>query len=308
MLRVWYCDHFEVPLPPGHRFPMSKYRRLREVLLERGLVSADQLVASVPVQREVLGHAHDAEYLEAAFTGQFTDEQIRRLGFPWSDALLARSRASVFGTLAAARWALVHGVAGNLAGGTHHAHAAHGEGFCVFNDLAVTAKVLLAEKAVARVLVVDLDVHQGDGTASICAGDERVFTFSMHGAKNFPFRKVASTRDVDLADGISDQGYLEALETHLPEVLESCGPDLVLYQAGVDPLAEDTLGRLAVTAKGLQERDRLVFSLTRARGVPVVATLGGGYAKPLEATIDAHANTYAALNAVHGASAAARAG
>jgi len=295
MLRVWYCDHYEVPLPGGHRFPMSKYRALRERLLETGVLREGQLEASTPLGREILAAAHTPEYLDKVFQGTLDDAEVRRLGFPWSPALLERSRASAAGTLAAARWALEHGLGANLAGGTHHAHAGHGEGFCVFNDLAVTARTLLTERKVERVAVVDLDVHQGDGTASICAGDERIFTFSMHGERNFPFRKVASTLDVGLADGVSDSGYMEALERHLPEVLESSGPQLVLYQAGVDPLASDTLGRLALTHAGLKARDRTVLEHCRSRGIPVAVTLGGGYAQPLEDTVRAHLGTYEVL-------------
>lgn len=291
MLRTWYSDDYEVPLPDGHRFPMAKYRQVRLALLQRGLVSPDSLERAQPIERALLARVHDAGYLDACFEGTLDDAAQRRLGFPWSKELLLRSLASAGGTLAAARWALEHGAAHNLAGGTHHAHRDFGSGYCVFNDLAVAAATLLAERRVERVLVVDLDVHQGDGTAAIFHGEPRVFTFSMHGAKNFPFRKQVSTRDVELPDGCDDAHFLELLEQHLPEVFEASAPSLVLYQAGVDALKEDTLGRLALTHEGLRRRDALVFSLCWSRAVPIAVTLGGGYARPIDATIEACVGT-----------------
>lgn len=291
-MRVYYSDQFIVPLPDGHRFPIRKYRMLREVLLERGVLKLAELVESVPVDRECLERVHTPAYLDALFEGRLTEAEIRRMGFPWTEGLLTRSRASVGGTLAAARHALGHGFAGNLAGGTHHAFADHGEGYCVFNDIAVAIRTLQAERRISRAVIIDLDVHQGNGTASIFADDDAVFTFSMHGEYNFPFRKQRSSRDVGLPDGVGDADYLAALEQHLPEVLEAAGADLVFYQGGVDALEEDTLGRLAMTHAGLRERDRLVFEAAWHRGLPVVTTLGGGYARPIEATVDAHVGTY----------------
>lgn len=295
MLRAWYSDPFEVPLPDGHRFPMAKYRRVRERLLEREVLEPAALELSAPAPRALLERVHARAYLDACFDGTLDEAALRRLGFPWSKALLERSLASVGGTLAAARWALAHGAAGNLAGGTHHAHADFGAGYCVFNDLAVTAATLLAERAVERVLIVDLDVHQGDGTAAIFQGEPRVFTFSMHGARNFPFRKQTSTRDVELPDGCDDARYLEALDAHLAEVFESAAPSLVLYQAGVDPLKEDTLGRLELSHAGLRARDRRVFDLCWSRAVPVAVTLGGGYARPIDASVEATVGTWEEL-------------
>jgi acetoin utilization deacetylase AcuC-like enzyme len=305
-VRVFHCDQHEVPLPEGHRFPMAKYRLLRERLLREGLVTPEELSPSPLATREELSGVHTAGYLEACWSGTLSAADQRRLGFPWSEALLARSRASVGGTLAAARAALQGGVAGNLAGGTHHAFAGHGEGYCVFNDLAVTVRALQAEGRIGRALIVDLDVHQGNGTAAIFDNEgfgpasegREVFTFSMHGAKNFPFRKQRSSRDVDLQDGCGDAEYLGLLSRHLPEVFEAAQPDLVLYQAGVDPLGGDALGRLALTLDGLRARDRMVLHEARAREVPVVLTLGGGYAKPIERTVEAHAGTYAEARAV----------
>lgn len=299
-MRVWYSDPFEVPLPEGHRFPMGKYRRVRELLLERGVLKAEQLQRSEPIARAFLEKVHGHGYLDACFDGTLDEAALRRIGFPWSPGLLQRSLASAGGTLSAARWALEHGVAGNLAGGTHHAYADFGSGYCVFNDLAVTAATLLEERKVERVLVVDLDVHQGDGTASIFMNEQRVFTFSMHGAKNFPFRKQVSTRDVELPDGCDDAHYLGLLDQHLPEVFEASAPSLVLYQAGVDALREDALGRLHLTHEGLRQRDRRVFDLCWSRAVPIAVTLGGGYAKPIEATVEACVGTYVELRRRYG--------
>jgi acetoin utilization deacetylase AcuC-like enzyme len=294
-MRVWYSDPYEVPLPEGHRFPMGKYRRVRERLLELGVLSPEHCALAEAVSEHDLLRVHTPGYVRACFDGTLDEAAQRRIGFPWSKALLVRSLASAGGTLAAARWALDHGASGNLAGGTHHAHADFGSGYCVFNDLAVTAAALLDEGRVERVLVVDLDVHQGDGTAAIFHAEPRVFTFSMHGAKNFPFRKQTSTRDVELPDGCDDARYLDLLDEHLPQVFEASAPSVVLYQAGVDALKEDTLGRLHLTHAGLRERDRRVFDLCWSRAVPVVVTLGGGYAKPIEATIEACVGTYAEL-------------
>jgi acetoin utilization deacetylase AcuC-like enzyme len=297
-MRVFHSDSYEVPLPDGHRFPMEKYRLVREALLERGVLPPSALTQSLLCSREDLERVHTPRYLDALFHGTLTDAEVRRLGFPWSPGLVARSRASVGGTLEAARAALKDGIAGNLAGGTHHGFPDHGEGFCVFNDIAVAIRALQAERLIRRAVVVDLDVHQGNGTAAIFAGDDSVFTFSMHGENNFPFRKQPSHRDVGLPDDTGDAGYLDALALHLPEVLETAGADILFFQAGVDPLAEDALGRLCLTHAGLRARDRVVLEAARHRGLPAVLTLGGGYAKPLSATIDAHVGTYEVALAV----------
>lgn len=298
--RFWYSDPYEVPLPETHRFPMGKYRRLRKALLERGLVGEAEFELSPKIEREALARVHTDGYLTACFSGTLSVDEERRLGFPWSAALLDRSLASAGGTLAAARWALEHDIASNLAGGTHHAHADFGSGYCVFNDLAVTARTLLDERKVERVLIVDLDVHQGDGTAAIFTNEPRVFTFSMHGARNFPFRKQTSTRDVELPDGCDDAHYLDLLDQHLPEVFEASAPSLVLFQAGVDALKEDSLGRLGLSHAGLRARDKRVFDLCWSRACPVVVTLGGGYSKPIDATLEACVGTTIELRARYG--------
>ena len=271
---------------------MPKYRLLRERLVAEGVLGAQELEESEVIDRPSLLLAHTPEYLDAVFSGTLSEPEQRRLGFSWSEALVARSRASVFGTVAAARAALRDGVAGNLAGGTHHAHADRGTGFCLFNDIAVAARTLQREGLIDRALVVDLDVHQGDGTAAIFAGDESVFTFSMHGARNFPFHKQRSSLDVELADGCGDSEYIATLEEHLPAVLDRARPDVLFFQAGVDPLEHDLLGRLKLTEAGLQLRDRIVASASRDRGIPLVLTLGGGYARPIALSVDAHLGTW----------------
>ena len=292
MIRVFHCDAHALPLPPGHRFPAPKYRLLRERLLGEGTLREDGFTASGMIDLDALLLVHEPAYVEAVVRGHLSDAEVRRLGFPWSEELVRRSRASVAGTVAAARNALCNGIAGNLAGGTHHAFADHGEGFCVFNDHAVAVRLLQLEGRIERAVIVDLDVHQGNGTAAIFAGDDSVFTFSMHGARNYPFRKQRSSLDVELPDGCEDAEYLALLARHLPEVLDAARADLLLYQGGVDPLAGDALGRLRLTHQGLRARDRLVLAAARDRGLPLVLTLGGGYGRPIEASVEAHCGTY----------------
>jgi len=297
-MRVFHSDKYLVPLPPGHRFPIGKYRMLRDILERDGIVRAAELRESEPIEIESLLLAHTAAYVESLVEGTLSAADQRRLGFPWSAELVLRSRCSAGGTLAAAFAALEDGVAGNLAGGTHHAFADHGEGYCAFNDHAIAIRTLQREARIRRAAVVDLDVHQGNGTASIFAGDPDVFTFSMHGAKNFPFRKQRSSLDVELPDGCGDREYLETLEQHLPAAID--GADIVFYQGGVDPLAEDALGRLSLTHEGLRARDRIVFQAVRDRGIPIVLTLGGGYARPIDLSALAHAGTYREARAIFG--------
>lgn len=290
-MTIYYSDSYTVPLPPGHRFPMEKYRMLREALLERGTVAPDELHEAQPVDRRTLLAAHTPAYVDAFCDGTIDARAVRRIGLPWSPEFVRRSLASVGGTLAAARASLDEGIAGNLAGGTHHAFADHGEGFCVFNDIAVAALTLLAEGEVDRVTVIDLDVHQGNGTAAILGSDPRVFTLSLHGGNNYPFHKVPSSLDVPLGDGMEDAEYLTLLADAIPVALAG-DPDLIFYQGGVDPLAADTLGRLAMTHEGLERRDRMILTAARNRSIPVVLTLGGGYARPISETVSAHVGTY----------------
>lgn len=267
---------------------MAKYRLLRQALEGEGQYA---MTPAEPATREDVERAHDPAYVEAFLSGTLAAHAMRRIGFPWSESLVKRTLCSVGGTLAASREALDTGYGGVLAGGTHHAFRGEGSGFCVFNDIAVATRWMLAERGLERVAVVDCDVHQGDGTAQIFEDDARVFTLSLHGRKNFPFRKQRSRMDVELEDGTGDDEYLTALEKALDAVL-AWKPQAIFFQSGVDALACDTLGRLALTHGGLRRRDRMVLSACRDSGIPVVVTLGGGYGSPLEATVEAHANTY----------------
>lgn len=290
-MRAFYSDHFVLPLPDGHNFPMAKYSRLRERLLEESIVALDDLHEAPLATIEDLQLVHAPEYVEAVVTGTVPHEIQRRIGFPWSPQMVERSRRSVGATIAAAHAALDDGVAANLAGGTHHAFADRGEGFCVFNDVAVAARVLQQHQLARRIAIVDLDVHQGNGTAAIFAGDPSVFTFSMHGDKNFPFRKEASDLDVPLADGTGDAEYLSLLQSHLHDVLNRHQPDFVFYLAGADPFEGDRLGRIKMTIDGLERRDEMVLeACTRAR-LPVAISMSGGYANDIDAIVTIHANT-----------------
>lgn len=296
-MEFYYPDTHELPLPAGHRFPSGKYRMLRELIAREGALGRARLLPSPPATVAELRCAHAQDYVRSVLEGTLTRDAERRIGIPWSPTLVARSRATVGGSLAAARAALRDGLSGQLAGGTHHAHRDFGSGFCVFNDLAVAALTLLAEGSIDRAAIIDLDVHQGDGNAAILTGDERVFVLSVHGEKNFPFRKVASDLDVPLPDGTGDRPYMRSLADALPAV-EAFRPDLVLYLSGADALANDTLGRLSLTLEGLMERDRLVLELFRRRGVPVSIAIGGGYADPISDSVRGYANTFQAARDV----------
>ena len=283
-MRVYYCDHFVLPLPDGHRFPMEKYARLRERVRARG---EDELIVPDAATDAELERAHDAGYVHRVVSGALTRDEVRRIGFPWSPGLVERSRRSVGGTMGAARAALEDGVGANLAGGTHHAFRDRGEGFCVFNDVAVATRALQAERRVRRVVVLDLDVHQGNGTAAIFRDDDAVFTLSVHGANNFPFRKEPGDLDMELPDGTADDAFLEAVERGVATALAH-GGDLAFYVAGADPFEGDRLGRLAVTKAGLARRDALVFDLCSGAGVPVAVVMSGGYARDVADTVDIH--------------------
>ena len=276
-LPVVYYPLYSPPFPEGHRFPMPKFKMIYEILAEDGIAEPACVYRPEPASRQLLTLVHTAEYVDSFLSGSIDSRAMRRIGLPWSEALVERTRAAVAGTLLTARLALEHGIASNTAGGTHHAHPEFGSGFCIFNDLAVAARGLVADGTVERILVVDLDVHQGDGTARALADDPRIFTFSMHSRKNFPFRKQSGDLDVELEDGLSDEAYLRTLEHHLPDLLDHVRPSLVLYDAGVDPHREDRLGRLELTDDGLARRDRFVLERALARGVPVATVIGGGY-------------------------------
>jgi acetoin utilization deacetylase AcuC-like enzyme len=286
MPRLFYCDHHAIPLPPGHKFPTPKYARLRALLAADGVYRLEPAPLADPAAVEL---AHDPAYVRQILDGSIDPRVMRRIGFPWSGQLVRRTLASVGGTLAATADALATGFGGNLAGGTHHASYGEGSGFCVFNDLAISIRVNRR-----RAAVIDLDVHQGDGTAAIFEQDTDVLTVSVHGENNFPFRKQRSSLDIPLPDGAGDDAYLAGVRQALDAVADF-GPELIFYQSGVDGLAEDRLGRLRLTHAGLLERDRLVFDFVHREGTPIVVTLGGGYADPIDLTVTAHANTFRAV-------------
>ncbi len=290
-MNLFYADHFHLPLPDGHRFPITKYRLLRARLAAEPRLRDCRFVVPRAAPDDWLLLAHDAGYLRRVCQGTLSPLEIRRIGFPWSPQLVERSRRSVGGTVAAARSALLAGAAANLAGGTHHAFADQGEGFCVFNDAAVAVRVMQHEGRLARALIIDCDVHQGNGTAAILRDDPSVFTFSMHGARNFPLRKQPSDLDVPLPDGCDDDTYLAALQTHLATALDQAAAELAIYIAGADPFAGDRLGRMKLTKPGLAERDRFVLQSCFRRGIPVAIVMGGGYAHDVSDIVDIHAGT-----------------
>jgi acetoin utilization deacetylase AcuC-like enzyme len=287
-MKAFYTDHFVLPLPDGHRFPMAKYRMVREQI---GSLPGLQLTEAPAASDTQLLLAHDPVYLQQVITGTLSPAAQREIGFPWSLDMVERSRRSVGATIAAARSALEAGVSVNLAGGTHHAYRDKGSGFCVFNDAAVAARVMQRERGVKRVAIIDLDVHQGNGTASILRHDPSIFTLSLHGEKNFPFRKEPSDLDVGLPDGCTDATYLLALDRAL-ETMTSCfKPELLIYLAGADPHEADRLGRLKLTFAGLRQRDARVFELARALDIGLAITMAGGYGTDINNTVQVHVQT-----------------
>lgn len=287
-LRVYYSDHHEIPLPPGHKFPLTKYRLLRDRLAADGRFDLEPAPLAGAA---TVALAHDPVYVEKFLNGTLEPAEMRRIGFPWSEGLVRRTLASAGATLAATRDALAGGIGATLSGGTHHAFRGEGSGFCVFNDVAIAIHRLRSENRPGPFAVVDLDVHQGDGTAAFFENDPEVLTLSLHGENNFPFRKQRSGIDVALADQTCDEEYLRALDRVLPRVWEFA-PRLIFYLSGVDALASDKLGRLSLTHEGLRLRDCRVIHGARGRAMPVVITLGGGYADPIEETVAAHVNTF----------------
>ncbi len=279
-LPLVYHDDYCPPLPPGHRFPMPKFKLLRDHLVHAGVIHASDVTSPRPATLDELHACHDPAYVHAFRQGTLDDRAVRRIGLPWSPALARRTVTAVGGTIRTAELAIRHGLACHAAGGTHHAHAAFGSGFCIFNDLACAARSVLDRHLVDRVLILDLDVHQGDGSATIFAHDPTAFTFSMHCAANFPLRKPPSDWDIALPPGTDDAGYLAALDDALPTLLDRAAPDastLVLYDAGADVHEDDALGRFALTSAGMYERDRRVIAACRARELPVACVIGGGY-------------------------------
>ena len=291
---------YQATLPEGHRFPMRKYGRLAEVLQERGLAPGG-FVRPEPASAEVLALAHDRAYVDLVLAGAVPREIERRIGLPVDEGVARRACASAGGTLLAARLALQSGLAGSTAGGSHHGQRATGAGFCVFNDVAIAAKALRRDGTIRSALVVDLDVHQGDGTADCLADERDLFTLSIHAEKNYPVRKIPGDLDVGLEDGVEDAAYLDAVRAHVPRLLDALVPDLVFYNAGVDPHRDDKLGRLALTDAGLRARDDLVIAEARRRGIPLVAVVGGGYATDVDALARRHAIVFEAMAAAHDA-------
>jgi acetoin utilization deacetylase AcuC-like enzyme len=291
-MKCVYHPSYQVALPSGHPFPMSKYSLLRDQLLAEGIVATGDILQPEPLDASALGLVHTPEYLAKLATSGLSAAEQRRLGLPWSEALWQRSRLASAGTLLAARTALDQGLAANLAGGTHHAFADHGEGFCVLNDVAIAIRKLQAERALERAAIVDLDVHQGNGTAAIFETDDEVFTFSMHGERNYPVAKMRSNLDVPLKDGVGDAEYLDTLQGVLPSVLDRARADLVFYLAGVDVAAGDRYGKLALTEEGIRRRDRCVIEAVRGRGLPLVIVLAGGYAATRARTAELHAHAF----------------
>ena len=288
-VKAFYSDHFVLPLPEGHRFPMQKYRLVREGVL-RAIPGID--IHEAPFTTDgVLALAHHPDYIQRVSAGRISAAEQKAIGFPWTPQMIERSRRSAGATIAACRAALESGVAVNLAGGTHHAHANRGEGFCVFNDSAVAARLMQAERRAGQVAIVDLDVHQGNGTASILANDDSVFTLSLHAENNYPFTKACSDLDVPLPDGTGDAVYLDALQAALADMLARFSPDLIIYLAGADPHEGDRLGRLKLTMGGLAARDRMVLDHARDRGIPVAITMAGGYGKNIQDTVAVHIQT-----------------
>ena len=292
MLKIAWAPSYVLPLPPNHRFPMSKYEILPQQLLYEGTIQAANLFEPQPLAEERIIKTHTPDYWQRLKTLQLTPKEIRRTGFPLTPELVKREITIAQGTVDCALFALDFGVAMNIAGGTHHAFTNRGEGFCLLNDIAIGAQYLLDHQKAKKILVVDLDVHQGNGTAEIFRGDDSVFTFSMHGANNYPLHKEISDLDIGLPDHTNDSFYLKTLESNLNNLLESVQPDFIFFQSGVDILDTDKLGKLSVTREGCKQRDRIVFTAAKQNHIPVVASMGGGYSPDFRDIIEAHANTY----------------
>lgn len=292
MLRIAWSSIFTHPLPEGHRFPMIKYTLLPEQLLYEGTIKHENLFIPPPVTEDDILAAHDIQYWNKLRTLSLSEQETRRTGFPLSASLVEREASIMSGTIQAALFALEHGIAMNSAGGTHHAFTNRGEGFCLLNDIAIAACYLLRHSKAKKILVVDLDVHQGNGTAEIFYNDPRVFTFSMHGEKNFPMHKETSNLDIGLPDGTRDTEYLRILKDTLPRLIQQHEPGFIFYQAGVDVLATDKLGRLGLSHAGCRERDSFVLQQCKLNNIPVAVSMGGGYSERVSDIIEAHANTY----------------
>lgn len=292
MLKIAFSPIYKYELPQGHRFPMEKYELLPEQLLYEGTVEQDNFFAPSPLQESTILLAHEAAYWEKLKTLNLTRKEIRAIGFPLSENLVRRGTYIANGTVHCALYAQEYGVAMNIAGGTHHSFTNRGEGFCLLNDIAIAAHYLLTNDKAKNILIVDLDVHQGNGTAQIFKSEDRVFTFSMHGAKNYPLRKETSDLDIGLPDKTEDNRYLQILENTLPLLLDQVEPDFIFYLSGVDVLETDKLGRLSLSLEGCKRRDKMVFEQCKKNDIPVAVSMGGGYSKRLSDIVDAHANTF----------------
>ena len=290
-MKIFYTDTFPIPLPEKHSFPRSKYGLLRKRIVESDICRHVDLQIPRPASDAEILRAHDPVYIHRLQHGELSDKEVRRVGLPWSAEIVRRARYSSGGTIEACRAALRDGIAVNLGGGTHHAFSDHGQGYCWLNDCVIAARAIQAEGLVRNILIVDCDVHQGNGTAAIAENDPTIFTFSIHGKNNFPFQKTKSDLDIALDDGAGDPVYLEALAKGLREAMDAAGADLVIYLAGADPYEDDRFSRIALTKKGLAERDRFVFQKCREAGLPVVVTMAGGYARNVEDTVDIHFGT-----------------
>lgn len=289
-MQVFYTPRYYADIGPGHIFPIRKFELVRDKLLAEGTIEPSEIVEPAPAPLEDVLLVHTTDYISRLCSGNLTTKEIRRLGLPWSESLVQRSFYAVGGTLAAAHASLSEGYSSNLAGGTHHSFSERGEGFCVLNDVAIAIHAMRARKLIQRAAIVDCDVHQGNGTATIFAGDDDTFTFSIHGANNYPLFKAQSTLDVELADGSSDAEYLGTLAKHLPSVF-AAAPEIVFYLAGADPYKGDKLGRLALSIEGLRERDAYVLRECYEREIPIVTVMSGGYGKDINDTIEIHCNT-----------------
>lgn len=298
MLKIAFNDYYIQPLPDGHRFPMEKYDLLPKQLLYEGTVDEDAFFSPDVIDPNHVLAVHDADYFKALQALNIDKRAQRKSGFPHNDRLILREQIIMEGTRKCAEYALEYGAAMNIAGGTHHAYTNRGEGFCLLNDQAIAAKWLLDEKKASQILIIDLDVHQGNGTAEIFQDNAHVFTFSMHGENNYPLKKERSDLDVPLYDGIKDKDYLYLLETNLEEILTNYKPDFLFFQSGVDIIETDKLGRLGVTIQGCRQRDEIVFRYAKELGIPIVASMGGGYSPHIKNIIEAHANTYRAAQQI----------
>ena len=298
-MKVFYSPNYYADIGDGHVFPIRKFELVRDRLLQEGTLEPEDLVEPEPASIAQVLQVHTEDYLTRLRAGALNKSEIRRLGLPWSESLVRRSFYAVGGTIAAAQTAIETGIGSNLAGGTHHSFADRGEGFCVLNDVAIAIRTLQRDLKLRRSAIVDCDVHQGNGTATIFAGDDQVFTFSIHGAKNYPLFKARSTLDVDLDDGTEDQPYLDVLRASLPAVFAH-HPDIVFYLGGADPYAGDKLGRLSLSIAGLRERDELVLRACRKRGIPIVTVMSGGYGEAISDTVEIHCNTIRAVAEVFG--------